>query len=72
MRCSFLFFRRKSEKIVAPMLLPKNMEVKKQHSKMLLCLFFTGGEEGIRTPGTLRYTSFPGAHNRPLCHLSIL
>ncbi len=28
------------------------------------------GERGIRTPGTLRYTTFPMLHNRPLCHLS--
>jgi hypothetical protein len=30
-----------------------------------------GGEGGIRTPGTLRYTAFPVLHNRPLCHLSV-
>ena len=29
-----------------------------------------GGEGGIRTRGTLRYTAFPMQHNRPLCHLS--
>ena len=29
-----------------------------------------GGEGGIRTRGTLRYTAFPMLHNRPLCHLS--
>lgn len=29
-----------------------------------------GGWGGIRTPGTLRYTRFPGVHNRPLCHPS--
>jgi hypothetical protein len=28
------------------------------------------GQGGIRTPGTFRYTRFPGVHNRPLCHLS--
>ena len=31
-----------------------------------------GGEGGIRTRGTLRYTAFPMLHNRPLCHLSRL
>ena len=30
-----------------------------------------GGWEGIRTPGALRHTRFPGVHNRPLCHPSI-
>ncbi len=45
-------------------------ESKKAALKNAALLVFTGGEEGIRTPGTLRYTSFPGAHNRPLCHLS--
>jgi hypothetical protein len=29
-----------------------------------------GGEGGIRTLGTLRYTRFPGEHLRPLGHLS--
>ena len=29
------------------------------------------GWEGIRTPGALRHTRFPGVHNRPLCHPSI-
>ena len=29
-----------------------------------------GGEEGIRTPGTFRYTRFPVVHLRPLGHLS--
>src|SRR5438067_10290411 len=28
------------------------------------------GWEGIRTPGALRHTRFPGVHNRPLCHPS--
>src|SRR5262249_42960102 len=28
------------------------------------------GWGGIRTPGTFRYTRFPGVHNRPLCHPS--
>jgi hypothetical protein len=27
---------------------------------------FTGGEGGIRTPDTLRYTAFRKRHNRPL------
>ena len=31
----------------------------------------SGGERGIRTLGTLRYTAFPVLHNRPLCHLSV-
>src|SRR5262245_26456375 len=30
------------------------------------------GWGGIRTPGTFRYTRFPGVHNRPLCHPSRL
>jgi len=30
----------------------------------------SGGEGGIRTPDTLRYTRFPSARIRPLCHLS--
>src|SRR5438477_11353095 len=30
------------------------------------------GWEGIRTPGALRHTRFPGVHNRPLCHPSRL
>ena len=29
-----------------------------------------GGEGGIRTPGTFRFTRFPSVRNRPLCHLS--
>jgi hypothetical protein len=29
-----------------------------------------GGWGGIRTPGALRHTRFPGVHNRPLCHPS--
>jgi hypothetical protein len=28
------------------------------------------GWGGIRTPGALRHTRFPGVHNRPLCHPS--
>ena len=32
---------------------------------------FSGGEGGIRTPGTvLAYTHFPGGHLKPLSHLS--
>ena len=31
-----------------------------------------GGEGGIRTRGTLRYTAFPMLHDRPLCHLSTM
>jgi hypothetical protein len=31
----------------------------------------SGGEGGIRTPDTLRYTRFPSARIRPLCHLSL-
>ena len=30
----------------------------------------TGGEGGIRTPGTLRLSGFQDRRNRPLCHLS--
>ena len=30
-----------------------------------------GGERGIRTLGTLRYTHFPGVLLRPLGHLTI-
>ncbi len=30
----------------------------------------TGGEGGIRTPGSLRNTRFPSVRIRPLCHLS--
>ena len=29
-----------------------------------------GGEGGIRTPGSLRYTRLAGGHHRPLGHLS--
>ena len=32
--------------------------------------FESGGEGGIRTLGTLRYTRFPIVHLRPLGHLS--
>ena len=31
---------------------------------------FDGGEGGIRTLGTLRYTRFPSERTRPLCDLS--
>ena len=31
-----------------------------------------GGEGGIRTLGTLRYTRFPGVIHRPLGHLTML
>ena len=30
----------------------------------------SGGEGGIRTPGSFHYTRFPGEHHRPLGHLS--
>ena len=30
------------------------------------------GWGGIRTPGALRHTRFPGVHNQPLCHPSSL
>ena len=30
----------------------------------------SGGEGGIRTPGTLRFSGFQDRRNRPLCHLS--
>jgi hypothetical protein len=33
-------------------------------------LFYNGGEGGIRTLGTVRYTHFPGVLFRPLRHLS--
>ena len=34
---------------------------------------FSGGEGGIRTPGTVSpYTRFPGEHLKPLSHLSVL
>ncbi len=33
-------------------------------------LFLNGGEERIRTSGTLRYTCSPSKHHRPLGHLS--
>ncbi len=32
--------------------------------------FFSGGEGGIRTPGTLLYDGFQDRCNRPLCHFS--
>src|SRR3546814_7527056 len=32
---------------------------------------FCGGERGIRTPGTLRFSGFQDRRNRPLCHLSV-
>jgi hypothetical protein len=36
-------------------------------------LWTNGGEEGIRTPGTLvAYTHFPGVRLRPLGHLSMI
>ena len=31
-----------------------------------------GGWAGIRTPGAFQHTRFPGVHNRPLCHPSLL
>ncbi len=31
----------------------------------------TGGEGGIRTPGTFRPTAFRVRRDRPLCHLSV-
>ena len=43
---------------------PKYLSV--THTENLM----NGGEGGIRTRGTLRYTAFPMLHNRPLCHLS--
>ena len=34
--------------------------------------YFSGGEGGIRTPGTVSpYTRFPGEHLKPLSHLSV-
>ena len=39
---------------------------------MVIVLVPAGGEGGIRTLGTLRYTAFPMLRNRPLCHLSLL
>ena len=33
--------------------------------------FESGGERGIRTPGTFRYNGFQDRRIRPLCHLSI-
>ena len=35
-------------------------------------LILAGGEGGIRTLGTLRYTAFPMQRDRPLCHLSFV
>ncbi len=32
--------------------------------------YFAGGESGIRTRGTVRYTHFPGVRLRPLGHLT--
>ena len=32
---------------------------------------FCGGEQGIRTPGTLRYNGFQDRRIRPLCQLSV-
>ncbi len=31
-----------------------------------------GGWGGIRTPGAFRHTRFPGVHNQPLCHPSVV
>ncbi len=33
-------------------------------------MILTGGEIGIRTPGTSRFNSFQDCRNRPLCHFS--
>ena len=32
--------------------------------------FLSGGERGIRTPGTSQFNGFQDRRNRPLCHLS--
>ena len=34
-------------------------------------IFISGGERGIRTPGTSRYDGFQDRCNRPLYHLSL-
>ena len=34
-------------------------------------LYASGGERGIRTPGTLRYNGFQDHRIRPLCHLTV-
>ena len=34
-------------------------------------VLLSGGERGIRTPGTLQYNGFQDRRDRPLCHLSL-
>ena len=43
-----------------------------QKDQCLLVFNLAGGEGGIRTLGTLRYTAFPMQRDRPLCHLSFV
>src|SRR5947199_7075005 len=40
-------------------------------NRVSACSHEENGWEGIRTPGALRHTRFPGVHNRPLCHPSL-
>lgn len=52
-----------------PHLRPKKS---KQASNLLFYKGINGGQGGIRTLDTLRYTHFPGVLLRPLGHLTIL
>tara|TARA_B100000809_G_scaffold1312_1_gene1499 strand:+ start:179 stop:355 length:177 start_codon:yes stop_codon:yes gene_type:complete len=48
---------------------PKNSPIKKAPYFVRGSSGF-GGDGGIRTPGTLQYSSFQDYRNRPLCHIS--
>ena len=42
----------------------------KQEKSAAACCAFGGGEGGIRTRDTFRYTRFPSVRTKPLCDLS--
>jgi hypothetical protein len=44
----------------------------RKEQKVLRDAAVSGGEGGIRTPGTLRFNGFQDRRIRPLCHLSAL
>ena len=48
-------------------LYPSHKKIKGAH---LDSFIFSGGERGIRTPGTSQFNGFQDRRNRPLCHLS--
>ena len=49
---------------------PKPTKGSKSLANSTVQTWKSGGERGIRTLGTLRYTHFPGVRTRPLCDLS--